>query len=177
MRRRSPNACPCRFLCALVKVSSLEFIMPRAMPRFLSTVCTGLLALAAAPASAQMPRMELNAGFYRIEAEVAATQPDRMQGLMQRRSMPANQGMLFVFPQADRHCMWMRNTLLPLSVAFLDEQGRILNIEDMKPQTDTSHCAAAPARFALEMNVGWFAGKGLEAGQRINGVDKSPRPQ
>jgi hypothetical protein len=124
-----------------------------------------------------MPRMELSAGFYRIEAEVAADQANRMQGLMQRRSMAANQGMLFVFPQADRHCMWMRNTLLPLSVAFLDEQGRILNIEDMKPQTDTSHCAAGPARFALEMNLGWFSGKGLKTGQRINGVDKSPRPQ
>jgi hypothetical protein len=131
---------------------------------------------AAAQALAQMPRIELSAGFYRIEAEVAANQADRMQGLMQRRSMPANQGMLFVFPKAERHCMWMRNTLLPLSVAFLDEQGRILNIEDMKPQTDTSHCAAEAARFALEMNVGWFAGKGLKAGQRINGVDKSPQP-
>ena len=147
------------------------------MHRFVSTVCASLLMLAAAQALAQMPRMELSAGFYRIEAEVAADQANRMQGLMQRRSMAANQGMLFVFPQADRHCMWMRNTLLPLSVAFLDEQGRILNIEDMKPQTDTSHCAAGPARFALEMNLGWFSGKGLKAGQRINGVDKSPRPQ
>ncbi len=147
------------------------------MPRFLSTVCAGFLMLTAAQSWAQMPRMELSAGFYRIEAEVAANQADRMQGLMQRRSMAANQGMLFVFPQAERHCMWMRNTLLPLSVAFLDEQGRILNVEDMKPQTDTSHCAAAPARFALEMNVGWFAGKGLKTGQRINGVEKSPRPQ
>jgi uncharacterized membrane protein (UPF0127 family) len=147
------------------------------MHRFVSIICASLLMLAAAQALAQMPRMELSAGFYRIEAEVAADQANRMQGLMQRRSMAANQGMLFVFPQADRHCMWMRNTLLPLSVAFLDEQGRILNIEDMKPQTDTSHCAAGPARFALEMNLGWFSGKGLKAGQRINGVDKSPRPQ
>jgi len=147
------------------------------MHRFVSIVCVSILMLAAAPARAQMPRMELSAGFYRIEAEVAANQADRMQGLMQRRSMPANQGMLFVFPQADRHCMWMRNTLLPLSVAFLDEQGRVLNIEDMKPQTDNSHCAAAPARFALEMNVGWFSSKRLKAGQQVKGVDKSPRPQ
>lgn len=146
------------------------------MPRFVPSLCASLLMFAAAQALAQMPRIELSAGFYRIEAEVAANQADRMQGLMQRRSMPANQGMLFVFPKAERHCMWMRNTLLPLSVAFLDEQGRILNIEDMKPQTDTSHCAAEAARFALEMNVGWFAGKGLKAGQRINGVDKSPQP-
>jgi len=156
-----------------LNLPSLEFTMPR----FISTLCASLLMLATAQAWAQMPRMELSAGIYRIEAEVAANQENRMQGLMQRRSMGANQGMLFVFPQAERHCMWMRNTLLPLSVAFLDEQGRILNVEDMKPQTDTSHCAAAPARFALEMNAGWFAGKGLKAGQRINGVENSPRPQ
>lgn len=129
------------------------------------------------PAYAQMPRMELTAGFYRIDAEVAADQASRMQGLMHRRSMPAGQGMLFVFAQADRHCMWMRNTFLPLSVAFLDEQGKILNIEDMQPQTETNHCAAAPARFALEMNLGWFSGKGLKAGQRIGGIEKAPRPQ
>ena len=123
-----------------------------------------------------MPRLELTAGFYRIEAEVAADQPNRMQGLMQRRSMAANQGMLFVFPQTERHCMWMRNTLLPLSVAFLDEQGSILNIENMKPQTEDNHCAAGPARFALEMNIGWFASKGLKPGRRISGIDKAPRP-
>ena len=128
-------------------------------------------------AHAEMPRMELNAGFHRIEAEVAADLNNRTQGLMFRKSLAANQGMLFVFPRVDRHCMWMRNTLLPLSVAFLDEEGRILNVEDMQPQTETSHCAAGPARFALEMNLGWFAGKGLKPGVRIGGIEKSPRPQ
>jgi uncharacterized membrane protein (UPF0127 family) len=128
-------------------------------------------------ASAEMPRIELTVGFYRIEAEVAANQADRMQGLMQRRAMAANQGMLFVFPQDARHCMWMRNTLLPLSVAFLDADGRILNIEDMQPQTEDNHCAAGAARFALEMNLGWFIGKGLQPGARIAGIDKAPRPQ
>lgn len=135
-----------------------------------------LLALLAMPTQAQMPRMELSTGFYRIEAEVAADQPNRMQGLMHRQSMPANQGMLFVFPQAERHCMWMKNTLLPLSVAFLDEQGHILNIEEMKPQTEKNHCASTPARFALEMNQGWFATKGIKIGHRINGIEKAPRP-
>ena len=128
-------------------------------------------------ALAQMPRIELNASFHRIDAEVAADQQNRMQGLMHRRSMAANQGMLFVFTQADRHCMWMRNTLLPLSVAFLDERGQILNIEDMKPQTENNHCAASPARFALEMNQGWFASKGIKVGQRIGGIEKSLPPQ
>jgi len=121
--------------------------------------------------------MELNASFHRIEAEVAADQASRMQGLMNRRSMASNQGMLFVFPQADRHCMWMRNTFLPLSVAFLDDGGKILNVEDMKPKTENSHCAASPARFALEMNLGWFSSKGLKPGQRIGGIEKAPRPR
>ena len=133
--------------------------------------------LLAGTSAADMPRMDLTAGFHRIDAEVAADQNNRMQGLMQRRAMAANQGMLFVFPQAARHCMWMRNTFLPLSVAFLDEEGRILNIEDMQPQTEDNHCASAAARFALEMNIGWFASKGLKAGTRISGIERAPRPQ
>lgn len=135
------------------------------------------LSIPAVAALAEMPRIELTAGFHRIEAEVAADQPNRMQGLMHRKSMAPNQGMLFVFPVPERHCMWMRNTFLPLSVAFLDDQGKILNIEDMKPQTETSHCAIAPARFALEMNRGWFSDKGLKAGLRIGGLEKSPSPR
>jgi len=94
-----------------------------------------------------------------------------------RKSMPANQGMLFIFPRAERHCMWMRNTLIPLSVAFLDDQGKILNVENMQPQTENNHCAAAPARFALEMNKGWFADKGIKAGIRIGGLERSPAPR
>ncbi len=130
-----------------------------------------------AAAQAQMPRLELTAGFHRIEAEVAANQPDRMQGLMQRSSMGTNQGMLFVFPQAQRHCMWMKNTLLPLSVAFLDEQGRIINIRDMQPRTEDNHCADAPARFALEMNQGWFAARGIRPGMSIGGLQRAPAPR
>lgn len=132
---------------------------------------------AAASALADLPRMELTAGFYRIDAEVVADQPSRMQGLMNRRSMGAQQGMLFVFPQQATHCMWMRNTLIPLSVAFIDEQGRILNIEDMEPQTEDNHCAVRPARFALEMNKGWFAQKGIKPGTKLGGIDKAPAPR
>lgn len=143
-----------------------------------TTLLGGVLILAApAVLAQQFPVMELRAGFHRIEAEVAANQPNRMQGLMHRRSLGANQGMLFVFPIKERHCMWMRNTLIPLSVAFLDDDGKILNIEEMKPQTENNHCAAAPARFALEMNKAWFASKGLAAGTRIGGVDAAPPPQ
>ena len=147
------------------------------MHRRLSFLCLFLLALSAMPTSAQMPRIELSAGIHRIVAEIAADQPARMQGLMQRRSLPGNQGMLFVFASADRHCMWMKNTLIPLSVAFLDEEGRILNIEDMQPQTENTHCAGQAARFALEMNLGWFAARGIKPGLHINGIEKSPRPQ
>lgn len=138
-----------------------------------------LIALITPLANAQnlAEHITLNAGIHRIEAEVAADQPTRMQGLMQRRHMPANHGMLFVFPVADRHCMWMRNTLIPLSVAFLDADGKILNIEHMQPQTEENHCATAPASFALEMNLGWFANKGIKAGQRIGGIGKAPMPR
>lgn len=136
----------------------------------------GLLC-SAAGALAQMPRLELTAGFHRIEAEVAANQDDRMQGLMQRARMAPNQGMLFVFTQAQRHCMWMKNTLLPLSVAFMDDEGKIINIRDMQPQTENNHCADAPARFALEMNQGWFASKGIKPGMGIGGISKAPAPR
>lgn len=141
---------------------------------FVRVVCAGVLLAAAVPvfADSQMPRTELSVGMYRIEAEVAASQDNRMVGLMQRRSMPPNHGMLFVFAEPQRHCMWMKNTLLPLSVAFMDEQGRILNVEDMQPQTEDNHCAAGPARFALEMNLGWFRQKGLGAGTKVNGVER-----
>jgi uncharacterized membrane protein (UPF0127 family) len=137
----------------------------------------GDLGLLGVAAHAQMPRLDLSVGFYRIEAEVAADLKNRMQGLMQRRSMAPHQGMLFVFPQAARHCMWMKNTYLPLSVAFLDEEGRIINIEDMQPQTEDNHCAAKPARFALEMNQGWFTSKGIKPGVRLSGIEKAPPPQ
>lgn len=124
-----------------------------------------------------MPRIDLSAGMYRIDAEVAATADEREIGLMHRRNMPAQRGMLFVFDEPGTHCMWMKNTLLPLSVAFLDEQGRILNIEDMAPQTEDSHCAARPARYALEMNLGWFRQKGLKAGSRVTGLERVPAPR
>lgn len=145
------------------------------MHRFLVSLTT--LALASPQLAAEMPRVELTAGFYRIDAEVAADDANRMQGLMHRRSMSSNQGMLFVFPQARPHCMWMRNTYLPLSVAFLDQEGRILNIENMQPQTDDSHCATSAARYALEMNLGWFSSKGIKPGARIGGIEKSPAPR
>ena len=129
------------------------------------------LALAASPAPAhQAPVVQLNAGMHLIRAELAADYATRMTGLMHRASMPSNAGMLFIFDEATTHCMWMKNTLLPLSVAFIDERGAIINVEDMAPQTEDSHCASRPARYALEMNRGWFAARGLKPGSRISGI-------
>ena len=122
----------------------------------------------------QLPLVELFAGMHRIEAELAATPESRQVGMMQRMIMPPQRGMLFVFPETDKHCMWMRNTLLPLSVAFLDEKGRIINVEDMQPRTENNHCAAKPARYALEMNLGWFKARGLGQGFAILGIEKTP---
>jgi uncharacterized protein len=101
---------------------------------------------------------------------VAATQAGRQQGLMQRTSLAKNRGMIFVFAQRAKHCMWMRNTLIPLSVAFLDERGAIINIEDMQPRTEVNHCAAESARFALEMNKGWFRERGFKPGTVVHGA-------
>ena len=138
-----------------------------------------VLAIAAAPALAQQPTLrtvELGAGMHVIRAEVADSFATRRQGLMHRTSLPPNGGMLFVFDEVGTHCMWMKNTLIPLSVAFLDERGAIANIADMQPRSEQSHCAARPARYALEMTQGWFAQRGLRAGARLRGLDQlAPR--
>lgn len=130
-----------------------------------------------AKAQEAMPVIELTAGFHRIEAEVAAQDRHRQVGLMHRASMPAQRGMLFVFPQASTHCMWMRNTYIPLSVAFVDDEGRIINIEDMSPHSEDNHCARQPARYALEMNRGWFAQRGIAPGSKLRGLDRAPQPR
>lgn len=134
------------------------------------------LLLASAAAFAQLPTLELNAGIHLIRAEVASTFETRAQGLMFRKYLGPNEGMLFVFPQAEAQCMWMKNTLISLSVAFMDAQGKIVSIAEMKPQTENSHCAAAPAKFALEMSGGWFAAKGIKAGATLQGLSKAPAP-
>lgn len=129
------------------------------------------LSLAAAPAPAQTnPVAELSAGLYRIRAEVVADYTARAQGLMHRKSLAQNAGMLFIFDQHGVHCMWMKNTLIPLSVAFIDDRGAIVNIADMEPHSEASHCAAQPVKYALEMNRGWFAARGIRPGTRLGGV-------
>jgi uncharacterized membrane protein (UPF0127 family) len=121
-------------------------------------------------AVADLPRVELTAGFHRIEAEVAANPADRSQGLMHRRALAPNQGMVFVFPATATHCFWMRNTPLPLSIAFIDDDGTILQIADMAPKSDALHCSERPVRYALEMEQGWYAKKGALVGSRLRGL-------
>ena len=140
----------------------------------------GLSLLAAAVVCAaqdgpqQLPAIRLSAGLHNIQAEVAQNDVQRQIGLMNRPSMPANAGMLFVFDQPATQCFWMKNTLLPLSIAFVADDGSIVNIEDMKPQSDESHCSKKPVRFVLEMNKGWFAKRGLKAGDKLQGSPFKP---
>lgn len=120
---------------------------------------------------------ELSAGIHRIEAEIANTPESRAEGLMNRRALPFNRGMLFVFTESAAHCMWMRNTYIPLSVAFIDANGTITNIAEMQPQSDENHCARKPARYALEMNSGWFRSRGVGPGMNISGIERAPGPR
>jgi len=122
----------------------------------------------------KLPAVELTAGMHRIVAEVAATPQQQMIGLMHRKEMPQHEGMLFAFEQPSPQCFWMRNTLLPLTIAFIDDDGRIVNLADMQPMTEASHCSAKPVRFTLEMHQGWFAKRGLKAGSRLRGAPFKP---
>lgn len=124
---------------------------------------------AAAQGQAQptLPMVALQAGIHLVKAEVADDERKRAIGLMFRESLAPNHGMLFVFREKAGHCFWMRNTLIPLSIAFLDDDGTIVNIEDMAPRSEDSHCPKRPVRFALEMEQGWFAKRGLAAGAKL----------
>lgn len=115
----------------------------------------------------RLPQVEIRAGMHLIQAEVAADGPTRQRGLMMRERLGPNEGMLFVFEQKAGHCFWMKNTLIPLSIAFLDDDGSIVNIADMQPHAEDSHCPVRPVRYALEMEQGWFARRGLKAGTRL----------
>ena len=117
----------------------------------------------------KLDAIKLGAGMHQIRAEVARTPQERATGLMFRKTMPTNDGMLFIFDQPGVQCFWMKNTLLPLSAAFIADDGSITNIEPMKPQTLDSHCSARPVRFVLEMNDGWFDKRGIKPGMQIQG--------
>ena len=145
---------------------------------------SGMLALAATCCNVShaqsgpqldLPRVQITAGMYLIDTQVAATPQQRSTGLMFRQQMPQGEGMLFVFDRPSEQCFWMKNTLLPLTAAFVADDGTIVNLEDIKPQTTESHCSKEPVRFVLEMNQGWFEKKGIKAGSRLAGKPFSAR--
>ena len=145
--------------------------VPRATPwralalAFLAFAC---LARAQAP----LPVTQIRIAGHTLRVEVAATIEQRMQGLMFRNKLARNDGMVFVFDEPGYHAMWMKNTPLPLSVAFVDGEGRILNIADMEPHTLDQHAAAGPARYAIETNKGWFAERRIKPGDKVAGLPK-----
>ena len=142
------------------------------------------LLLAGTSASAQsnpgpqlgLARTQLTAGMHRLDVQLAQTPDQRQIGLMWRKDMPVHEGMLFVFEQATTQCFWMRNTLIPLTAAFVEDDGTIVNLADMQPQSDDSHCSSKPVRFVLEMNQGWFAKRQIKPGYKLGGTMFSKRP-
>jgi uncharacterized protein len=145
--------------------------------RYLTTafVSTSIVFAASAAFAQQVvkfPVISLTSGIHVIKAEVASNNAQREQGLMFRQKMGQNEGMVFLFNTPSSVCMWMKNTLIPLSVAFIDSDGKIINIEDMEPQTTEPHCAKKPAQYALEMNRGWFKQKNIKLNSVINGLPR-----
>jgi uncharacterized protein len=134
----------------------------------LLTLASGFAAVAQ-DAPQQLPAIRLSTGMHVLQVMVAQTPEQLSTGLMFRKTMGTNDGMLFVFDEPSQQCFWMKNTLLPLSIAFIDDTGTVANIDDMKPQTLDSHCSTKPVRFVLEMNVGWFDKRGIKAGSKFQG--------
>ncbi|PUE47421.1 hypothetical protein B9Z47_10795 [Limnohabitans sp. 2KL-1] len=153
--------------------------------RWLALTFTLLLFHVQAPAqSAQgmgpqlnLARTQLSAGMHRLDVQLAQTPQQRQIGLMWRQDMPQHEGMLFVFEQAATQCFWMRNTLIPLTAAFVADDGTIVNLADMKAQSDDSHCSAQPVRFVLEMNQAWFAKRQIKPGYKLGGEVFTQRPR
>ena len=144
------------------------------MKQFAVSLALSLIAICA-PASTQelpqmdLPRTKLSAGVYQITAQVAQTPSERSTGLMFRKEMPQSEGMLFIFEQPSMQCFWMKNTLMPLTAAFVADNGEIVNLIDMKPHSEAPHCSSKPVRYVLEMHQGWFAKKSIKAGARLSG--------
>ena len=145
------------------------------MLRMLQALTGAILAAALTCANAQdapqhLFTIRLNAGMHVLQVEVARSPQEREIGLMFRKTMGTSEGMLFIFEEPGQQCFWMKNTLLPLSVAFIADDGTVVNLDDMKPQTLDSHCSTQPVRYVLEMNLGWFAKRGIKAGSQLQGT-------
>jgi uncharacterized membrane protein (UPF0127 family) len=157
------NIMPRRWRAAMAALVACTAFFATALP---SRACAGEFT----QAQPTLRRAQLSAGIHVIQAEVADTDETRERGLMFRKSLDGNDGMLFVFDQPDRQCFWMHNTPLPLSIAFIADDGTIVNIDDMAPETDDAHCSRKPVRYALEMAQGWFADHGIASGKKIDGL-------
>ena len=147
----------------------IPLTMIKSSMRLLALAFVGT-ALAQDAAQPRLDSVTLQAGMHNIHAEVARTPLQTQTGMMFRREMASHEGMLFVFDRPERRCFWMKNTLLPLSIAFIADDGSIVNLADMEPQSLQSHCAAQPVRYALEMNQGWFAKRGIKPGFKLKGA-------
>lgn len=145
------------------------------MASLLLSLAAALPSQAVAQEGQRLPTTQLSAGIHIIQAEVATTPEQRELGLMYRRAMAPNVGMLFVFEQPATQCFWMKNTPLPLSAAFVADDGSVVNIEDMAPRTENSHCSTRPVRYVLEMNQGWFAKRGIKPGFVLSGDAFKPK--
>ncbi|TAK99904.1 MAG: DUF192 domain-containing protein [Aquabacterium sp.] len=117
-----------------------------------------------------LPTVQLGAGMHNIKAEVAQTPQEQEIGLMFRTSMGGNDGMIFIFDRPGKQCFWMKNTLIPLAVAFVADDGTVVNVDEMKPQTLDPHCSTKPVRFVLEMNTGWFTKRAIKEGFKLTGA-------
>lgn len=151
----------------LIDISPMKIFWTNVLATLLITATN----TAAADESPQinLRRITLTAGIHQIDTQVAVTQDQHTVGLMYRNEMPMNEGMLFVFEQPTVQCFWMRNTRIALTAAFVSDDGTIVNLENMKPQTTESHCSSKPVRYVLEMNLGWFTKKGLRPGSKLGG--------
>jgi len=147
-------------------------MMMRLLPRALSVLALALLPTTAYPAT-ELPSIPLTIGKHKLVAEVAATPDERSTGLMHRFSLKPDHGMIFVFERAEPQGFWMKNTFIPLSIAFIGSDGRIVNIDDMAPQDEHTHWSTGPAQYALEMRKGWFAERGIVAGDRVAGLPRA----
>lgn len=144
------------------------------MKNLLAILLTALTLTSTATLAQEVPQTNLqhtalSVGIHQIDAQLAITPAEHAIGLMYRKELEQHEGMLFVFPTPSLQCFWMKNTLIPLTVAFMADDGMILNMDDMKPQTEESHCSIKPVRYVLEMNKGWFAKKGIKPGMRLTG--------
>lgn len=147
----------------------LRLVARRALASLCLLLAGGAQALTPGQPQLSLERVSLTAGMYRIDAQVAKTVPTQQFGLMFRKEMPQHEGMLFMFPDDAVHCFWMKNTLIPLTAAFVQADGTVVNLADMQPHSTQSHCSDKPVRFVLEMNQGWFQSRGIKPGFRLSG--------